>query len=1196
VKTPPFDLRTAILEPGTVLLEASAGTGKTYTLVGILLRLLLERHIERLDQALVVTFTVAATDELKNRLRTALRTTLRAAEGDTDSVDSFHRELARRPGAATILRQALDGFDEVGIATIHSFCKRLLERAAFETHEPFALEFTVDPLPLLYRAAADALRMQYRPGVTARSALLQLGNHGPPALVDTYRLWRRHPQVTLSPWPADLEPRLAAVDEALTAAAAVFDARTEQILRDVEWLAKKSPFGDDPDGDMVRLRARLAAQPAIALDVLLACAPNASTQRAKKASLPRLRGPFFVACDELWRTVHEALPHLRSELLARMHERVERGKRADNVLGFDDLLLRAHAALHDEARRPVLLQAIREQYTVALIDEFQDTDSLQYDVFADCFAGRTLFLIGDPKQAIYGFRGADLRTYLAAREHAVRRHTLADNYRSSAAMVAAVGTLFTHHARPFVTPEIDAPAIAAAAAPDALRITGDGDAVFRWRFVPPNADGEFWNKHDAEARIAADVAAEASRLLRSAARLDGRPLRPNDLAVLTRTNRQAVVIQDALRACGIPSAIGKAGDIFQTDELAELQRFLQAVLQPGDLRRVRVAMATRLWGLDAAALRALDDDDERLEAHLESLARWRRLWLRRGLVVMLEQALADLRVHARWLSWHGGERRLTNLRQLIEILHDAEHAHRLSPEGVLEWLLEERANQDDLDYTLRELRLESDDDAVQILTVHGSKGLQYEVVFCPFLWDAKDPRTTDLVPTGEHGHDLAFDLNVRNPLRSHLQRERLTEDARLAYVAVTRARRRCYVHWGATCTAAAGSAPTWLVASRHEQPPATEDRARESWVVAWQDRMKAAVGRWRGHLDALVATSGGTMSAVDVAEAPMPERVPRPPATALHPARTTSRVLAARGLHSFSSLVAVAHAQEQAPEPVPDRDDAPLAGRAAPAPSTPARGIFAFARGAAAGQCLHTILEHVELHAAASPATADVVRATLEQTGLLDADAHEGEIDPVPDVQRALVDLGQALAFPGGPTLASLCAGTRQVEWQFALPAARADFAELVTAFAESSSEPARRQAERLRALPPQTLRGFLVGFVDLVVEHDGRYWVLDWKSNHLGNDASDYTPSALATAMHEHDYVLQYHLYVLALHRHLRERLPGYDHERHMGGVVYAFLRGAMPGSACGMVFHRVPVALVDAMDRWIANGLTSSTAKARR
>ena len=1175
----PFAIDSASLDPGTAVLEASAGTGKTWTLVGLLLRCLLEDRIERLDQALVVTFTVAATEELKNRLRAALQRTLLATAGG--ETDPFFARLAARPNASAKLQQAIATFDQVGIATIHGFCKRVLEEAAFETHEPFRLEFTADPLPLLHRAAADALRTLYEDRLTGRALALHLAKLTPESLVANYRLWQRYPSVQIEPAKPDPEPHLAELELALADAAAAADDGARDSLLRIEWLADGYPFLGEPAAEIDRLFDRLRNQPMAAA----ALAANLVEKGVKVVSRFHLQKPFFRATARIASSLEAAGAHLRSQLLQRMHERVHGHKQSEHVLSFDDLLARTHAALHDPARGPSLLAKLRERWRVALIDEFQDTDSLQYAIFATCFAERPLFLIGDPKQSIYGFRGANLRTYVKARDAAVRASTLPTNYRSSVPMVAAVGALFAR-VDAFADRAITMPAVQAAAAPDRLRLDDPADgAALCWRLLPPVAgkkgEDEWISREPGEDRIVADVAAEIARLLRCA-RIDGRPLRPGDIAVLTRANRQATRVQDELRRIGVRSAIGKAGDIFQTDELGELEHFLQAVLRPGDLSLARGALASRLCGFDLARLQDLEADDAKLQEQLDRLENWRRLWLRSGFITMAERVMVDCEVHRRYLALPDGDRRLTNLRQLFELLHDAEHAGRLSPEGLVEWLQRERTHQDELDYTVRELRLESDGDAVQILTVHGSKGLQYEVVFCPFLWDGKGPRPDEVLSAGD-AHRLVFDLDAKSEDGHKVAAERLSEELRLCYVALTRSKRRCYVHVGLLgsyiAAAAAHSSLGWLLTPRPLRTELGPDGKTDlAWASNHCKRVRSDALQWEAVLQRLAASCPGAMSVAHVPDAPQAE--PRPPvdAPALPPPRRPGRKVEARGLHSFTSLTAHAPVLEATADVLD-----PARTEEVPAGATAARGLFAFARGAAAGQCLHDVLEHADFGALHSDATRQLVRSTLAAHGLVDAGSHDGELDPVPTVLQLLTDLAGTTLHPGGPTIGNLCTSAHAAEWQFLLPASDAQLATLATELLRHGSPAARAQAERLRTLPRQTLRGFLTGFVDLTAAHDGRFYVLDWKSNHLGNHPDDYGPDALTTAMLQHDYVLQYHLYVLALHRHLRIRLPGYRPEQHLGGVGYVFLRGVRAGSHAGVFFDRVGDDLVAAMDRWL-------------
>lgn len=1179
----PFDLRSASLARGTVLLEASAGTGKTYTLVGVLLRMLLEGVVERLDQVLVVTFTVAATEELKTRLRGALRRTLRAADGAPEN-DPFFVALAAIPNAKERVRAAIDDFDQVVIATIHGFCKRVLEEAAFESREPFELEFTTDPVPLLYRAAADVLRTTYESTVTSRSILLHAKKVQPKTLVEAYQLWQRHALLPMNPAAPDPAIALSTLPDLAAAAVALWDEDAQHRLENMEW-RKDNLFGDENAFGLADFIERVRPRPHLVWHQLLEFAPAVMLKaHVKTTSVANLDHPFFTACARFAAAANEAFPHLRADLLLRMHERVALQKQQLGTSSFDDLLVRTHRALHDRDHGGQLAEVLQQRYRVALIDEFQDTDALQYEIFATAFADASLFLIGDPKQSIYRFRGADLHTYKKARDGADRRHTLAQNHRSSPQLVDAVSALF---ARPhaFADVDITMPEVRAAAPRGELQVTGDGAPVLRWRFVAGETPATWIPRDEAEERITADLAAEIARLLRSDARLDGRPLRPNDFAVLTRSNRQAVLVQSTLRDAGIPSAIGKAGDVFETEELAELQLFLRAVLQPGDLMRVRGALATRFVGHDLATLRAIDGDDEQFDREIARLDRWRRAWLRSGFVPMIEQAMHELGVVRRFLAMPGGERRLTNFRQLFELLHDAEHGSRLSPEGLFEWLQHERAHKDDLDYTLRELRLESDGDAVQILTVHGSKGLQYEVVFCPFLWDSRDPSGAEIVPGDDGTERLVFDLKEDPAAKGRAQAERLAEDLRLAYVALTRAKRRCYVHWGGVGTSrhpcAHHSPLAWLLAEQPRAPGiGTNGKPAADWVKQAADHAKDIERpRWLAILTQRCAASFDLMSVELVPEAPEPQRLPPAAPTApLAPPRHARTKRSVRGLHSFTSITAGAPPLEPLADVVDPATDSE--------PAAPATGIFAFARGAAAGQCLHEILEHVEWRSIDDERTRTLVQTTLSAHDLAVAGAHPGELDPTATVLQNLRDLAAARVHADGPRLAELCAGRSSAEWEFVLPMPKAGLPTLTACLAMRDEPHTQQQAERLQALGDDTLRGFLTGFVDLVVEHDGRYWVLDWKSNHLGTSLDDYDQPALRAAMVHHDYVLQYHLYVLALHRHLQSRLPGYTPERHLGGVCYAFLRGAAPDRATGMFFDALPAVVVHALDRWLTGG----------
>lgn len=1200
-----FDLRSTALPKGTVLLEASAGTGKTYTITGVVLRLLLEGLAADLSRILVVTFTVAATEELKNRLRRALTDAAAACAGAATD-DPFLRHLAAthgRAGADTLLR-ALAMADEMSVATIHGFCRRVLDEAAFESGQPFVTEFVDDELPLCAEAARDAVRLEILPRDPLTAAVAADQDLRPDDLMPQWRAYRRHPGTVLRPAVDDLDAVIRELHAAHAAVRAmvldgkVADAGLAQLPRKK---SRKKGAGREPQPGLapgreplVELNERLGNPDDHALELLLGFALDHLDKILMKDGWRRSH-PFFAACDRLRIAVATTAHGLRQRLFARMDERLALQKARTHTLTFADLLGRVDATLRDDRLGAPLRKAIRERWQVAIIDEFQDTDPLQYSVFATCFADQRLLLVGDPKQSIYGFRGADVAAYLLARQDARARHTLDANHRSHPQLVHAVRTLFAGRAA-FATAGIELPSVRAALAAADLDLVGDDVPALQIRWLPPGSKpnkarnamlATTHNREFAEERVVVDVADECVRLLgggvlaATGAGRPPRPLRAADLAVLTRTNVQAVAMQDELRRRGVHSAIGKAGDVYACPEMDDMQRLLQALANPGYLPLLRAAWTTPLFGFDQAMLQALDDDQDALGQWLARADTWRRTWVRHGFVVMFQDLLYELDARARLLLRPDGERKLTNYLQIAELLHHAEMARQLAPESLLQWLAHERRHADEIDYELRELRLESDADAVQILTVHGSKGLQYDVVFVPFAWGSRDPAPTGqplLVGTADGGHLYTFDGAEIDRHSDAAGRAQLAEDLRLLYVALTRARRRCYVHWTPANTAD-GAALTWLVAGPgRSDTPAADLPSYEAARTALHGSYREA---WRAAAAALAAGSNGAIGVVDLTVDPPPGPPPRLQSPAgprlARPRPLPERVSPGFRIASFTSMLA----HDRSSEPLREQDEPEHAATVAPA--APASGLYAFARGAAAGVCLHEILEHLDFAAATHPRARELVQRTLRHHGLADAAAHRAPIDPVAVVTATAAALADARLGDLPFRLADLAPLARCTEWQFFVAAGRTRPRDLAPVFRAHAAPALRDYADRLATLPAFPMQGFLRGFVDLVAEHDGRYHVFDWKSNWLGDHADDYGEAALRRDLQQNHYVLQYHLYLLALHRHLRARLPDYDCDRHLGSACYVYLR-AIDTAERGVVVDRPSRAMIEALDHWLA------------
>jgi exodeoxyribonuclease V beta subunit len=1250
---PAFDPITAPLD-GLRFVEASAGTGKTWTLSVLYLRLLLERGLE-VRQILVTTFTQAATAELKERLRARLVELQRAfdelppqsspvtAAGTLAAADpSFaarpsaaaDRSAAEPGGAAdpfaaamlqrlralpalpeALVRQrlalALGSFDEAAVHTIHGFCQRALELGAFSAGVPFALEAVEDDAELRRQVVNDFWRRRIAGArLPAGLAAHLVARRFTPERLAAELQRRIAKPLAIYRWPDDAAPD-APADDALAALhrqlRALWQAGRETIVAIVDdarpRLRNASHFAPERLAAAARAWDRLLAldDPAGngADTRLLALLAAARLQPRKgEAALPP--HPFFAPAQQ-WLDLRNAAEaaHERQRL-ALLRELLDTGpalvraaKRERRLIGYDDMLFDLQQRLEAD-RDGRLAEALRARYPAALVDEFQDTDPLQVAILQRLFGGATAFLVGDPKQAIYGFRNADLHTYLRARDAAGTPFgTLRDNQRSTPALVAALNRLFGANPRAFVIDGIDYPAAkdGARPRPPLADATGAPRAALQlWRLPPAGADRAL---HKAQAlRLAAGVCAdEIVRLLAAARRgevlFDGRPLAARDLAVLVRTRAHGRLVREALLERGVRSADLERTSLYATVDAQQLLQWLRAAAEPARERLLRAALATDAMGRDAAAIEQLDRDPQAYAAAVARFAEWHDAWQQRGVAWMLRAWQRADGVARRLLARPDGERRLTNLRHLAECLHEAEHAHR-APEALLRWFAAQCAEPPAGEAT--QLRLESDADLVQVVTIHRCKGLEYPIVFCPMLFDGSDgagERGVEGVAWHDDEGRAVIDLRPDGDAKARAKLERRAEMQRLLYVALTRAVHRCHVVVGCYASRVSDPAPAslhsalnWLAAGAGVDPAA--------WLRARPDA-DAVDAAW----DRLAATSGGTIGLQPCPAARGTPLPPRPGAPELIEALPPpAHIPAGRRLGSYSSLVhgarpdAAAGDRDQRVEPAAagladgdlgeitdaedDRADA-TAGAA---------DILHFPRGPAAGDCLHALLERVDFGDAAGWPAA--VAAVLQQ--------HAAALPPAADATLRPRMLLQMLhdvlrvPLPGAAPLARVPARRRIAELEFHLPAHRLEPAALGALL--------QRHGVAAGPLHFRPLDGHLRGFVDLVFEHGGRWYLADWKSNHLGATPAHYAPAALRRAMVQHGYGLQALLYTLALHRHLRRQLDDYDYDRHFGGAYYLFLRGLRPGwvdvdgAPCGVHHGRPAPALVDELDALLAGG----------
>ncbi len=1234
-----FRLESTPIPDGTTVIEASAGTGKTYCVTGLVLRLLLEKKVSGIGHILVVTFTVAATDELVHRIRDALALAHRVLAGDAAPPDPFFRQLAQQHGGGDglrILRQARLELDDLMVATLHGFAKRILEQNAFESGLPFRQDFLEDAAQPLLEAAQDFWRQVFYRADPLETAIAAYRHWTPKYFLDDFETYNRHPNTDLLP-KRDLETvrqELAAARRALTKSLATAGAIGDlgRVLSRVRF-KKGSPLESTPIlpllGELEAFERRgevagLGAVEGLAKDVLDRQIYKKDIQQIAHLAIPR-------ACQQLRDAVDNLEHAVRGAFLRRVRILFENHKARSGQLTFDDLLHRLHEALLDPDRRDALETAVRQQFEVALIDEFQDTDLVQYAIFRQLFAKSPLFLIGDPKQAIYRFRGADVFAYMKARNEARRVFTLDRNWRSAPALVEAVNALFSASPRAFVFPEIPFQTVVAALQDEALGVrTGTPgsprleaprleapplEAPLQWLWLP-----QMDNREAAGQVLRQAICDEIHRLLDSAILHDTaedppRTVEPGDIAILVRTNRQAQELRDDLQRSGIPAVLSHAGDVFHSDEMAELERLLEAIAEPTHAPRLRAAAATLLWGDDAPTLLALEQDDTAWQLRVETMVAYRRLWLRSGFMPMMQQLISQRQLKPRLLALHDGERRLTNLLHAVELLHQASHRQHLSPPGLLRWLDSER-QRSSRDSESSELRLDSDAKAVQISTIHKSKGLEYNIVFCPYLWE---PRSAPKKPVLAHVAEdrRVFDFGSENLGRHQglAAAEQLAEELRLAYVAITRARWRCYVVWG-KIGRAKGAATSALAALLHRplSAPSLElEVSAAEWTAKVAHDMSRSFDGWQDGLRAFVKAQQGRMALrtvephIQAARRPLPEVATPLLASCSFPDQARGR-LQPWSMVSFTSL---SRPDAKRPAESPEHDDPAVIPPPAPQPR---QGIFAFAQGRQAGHCLHHLLELCDLSTLQDDTIGSQfiesqiielqIDASLKRYGLRQPEAHQGTIDPLQVVKDMLHRLAAAPLPKAGFSLGQVPRHDWRVEEKFYAPIQNLSGDELAKLFQQhGENRVAEQYASLLAPLQGVQLAGFLTGIIDLLFEHQGRWYLVDWKSNHLGDHLEDYDDEAIWQAMRHHHYVLQYHLYVFALHRYLGQRLQGYDYQQHFGGVYYVFLRGLaeppvngrdrdeagshdaptdnLVAASRGFYYDRPPTALIDALDR---------------
>ena len=657
--------------------------------------------------------------------------------------------------------------------------------------------------------------------------------------------------------------------------------------------------------------------------------------------------------------------------------------------------------------------------------------------------------------------------------------------------------------------------------------------------------------------------------------IDGSPVAPGHIAVLVRTNVEGEAIQAALREARIPAVVSKGGNVWDSQEAADVEHLLRAFLRPSDTSSICTALATSFWGHDAASIHTIRNSEDELDAARAKLGEYQRIWRQSGVLRALSPFIEDEAVTERLLSLIDGQRRLTNLRHVMELLHEEESRNNRGIDELVQWLRTRESRKSEEAETT-ELRLETDADAVQITTIHKSKGLQYDIVIAPFLWSAKEKHKKNAcVLVHENDGTIVYDIGSEDAERRQriADAERLAEDLRLAYVALTRAVHRCYVVIGDVKQSEMSALNYLLRGHEAAQDDGDIGRRATSAFDAAKD-----YGPIIGKLRELSQENDSLMTIE-----PLPSDASYKPASSLTDESFAPRELPGQVTPKLTPWRVTSYTQLS----MSDAEDAFF-----PTMAAEREGFFAFASGRNAGSCLHEIIEEVDVAALPLigkepvPQVDNLVARKLRAFGLAEPEKHSGgpTFDPQQEVMQFLRRLGRTPIPIAGITMPELDPKRTLWEWSFLVPIDAITPEVLADAVARYADEPIRNEyPKRLRRLSQSALNGYLTGIADFAFEHEERWYVFDWKSTHLGTDLQDYAAEELVAAALDRHYVLQLLVYALGLHRYLKTRLPEYDYDRHIGGSGVVFLRGVDGESDNGFYVLRPPRQLIEALDEML-------------
>jgi exodeoxyribonuclease V beta subunit len=1132
-----FDVAYSQLD-GINLIDANAGTGKTYTIEGIFLRLILEKSLS-IDQILVVTFTEAATNELKLRIYQKLKAFYRfLGSGVSDllpedyllasllnsflNLNSEQKDLWRAN-----LKSAIDSIDEAKIFTIHGFCRRVLNDFSFESNEPFDIELIKNTNPIINEIAENFWRnIVYQKNDIITASVLKYFPT-PQALITFFSNTAAHLKINILP---DLS--IQEIQNEIKAISVHFSKAK------IIWLKDRSAIStlllENPDINRRSYKKELIPAKIDQLNlffdqflfsetVLKIFCQNVFKKSEKKGkTLPEVE--FFVVFEILYEKLTRFKGLIGQYFIKHCRVQLKQKLNQSNRYSFNDLILNLHDALNRSSSQQ-LINKVRNQYHAALIDEFQDTDAIQYRIF-NLFFGRLnnpLFLIGDPKQSIYQFRGGDVYTYCQAKNSIINEATgkdysLSTNFRSDNNLITAINNIFTQHQRPFLNDAIDY-IPSKASKENALLIKNNKPFdPFQLYYLEQTDGSKKSLNHDlAQTRIVELCASEIVSLLnyQEGLTINHSNLKPDQICVLVKTHLQATLIQQALTIRNVPCVVKSRLNIWETEEYLELLFILEAIAQYQNSFLLKTALATNLLGYSGDLINQIFIDDIGLEKEISKFWIYYQLWNTKGVFLAIKKVIDDFSIKQRLLSTTNGERILTNFLHTLEIFHEAESENHLGLHSLIKWGWETKLQK--FNENEKEIRLETDDQAVKIFTIHISKGLEFPVVFCPFSW--KPGKTKEVVFHQNDSIYLDLGSNQFDVNKAQSAQESMSEDIRLLYVALTRAKNLVYLFWGD-------------IGKVSDSPLYNLLNLKDPQSASIPSQLQTLFSSPTGH----ISVKPFTDQEIKYFNNPMSD-------TGSYICRKyQNRLKYDWSLISYSSL----HRSMIINQKDKEFDEAFITSDLIlEEPKTP----FSLPKGAKIGTCLHEILEEVDFE----NSTQEIFNQKVSQKLI----KYKIDSSWCETITKMLLDL-MHVPLINKTSLNQISLSQRIVELEFYFPFSKIDRSKLNQKLLSVAKNDVQKDLVQLFSLMDLSrLNGYMRGFIDMIFKFENKYYIIDWKSNYLGDQLSDYTAEKLKVYMLEHAYHLQYYIYLLALHKYLKYRISDYDFSQHLGGVYYTFLRG---------------------------------------